>query len=766
MRKVALSVIFKGTEEGRQIDKLLRSVAPYVDAIFATATWKEKGEATSVFEAYGSKVSFFPWIKDFSAARNFAKDQIPDEFEYMLWLDTDDILVGGENIKHLLTEGLDAYFCDYNYQIDKETNQVLIRHPRERLVRKNAYKWVGKLHETLIPQVKVKSMFVKPMFVNHYPTDEDIEKNILRNIEILEKTYAEEKDGEHDPRTEYYLGRCYFDAGEHVKAEKLFYAYLEHSGWDEERAMAWNYLGEIYLHAGKLDDAVEAYMQAMKERPEFPTWYINLGVTYGKKEDWERAIFYTQMGLQMNAPQTAMVTTPRDDKIRALETIYFACLKTGRIDEALVSAEKLCLFFPKDKVLSDRYAAMVGLNEARQLGEAFLHVIQSYEDREKVAVLVNNPPEKLVGTKLLEGLVQEYNPPKVWGDRTIAYFVGKGFERWDETSLINGIGGSETAVIHLAHQWSRIGYKVTVFGDPKTGPHTDKEGVEWKHWWQWNMNDTFDTLIFWRNETLLNTPCKAKRVFLDLHDVPSAQEYTPERLKKVTKIFVKSPYHRSLLPDVPDEKFVIIPNGFDLNLIPRDKDGNELIGPKVPNSLVWSSSYDRGLQQALEIGWPIIKKAIPDATLRIYYGWNLFETVHKNNPERMAWKKKMEELMRQPGITHCGRVSQKALIDIKAQAMVHYYPSTFEEIDCISVRESAAVGCIPFTTNYAALKDRSYCHTVPGNPLKKETQELLAKEVIEYLKGDVVLASNEIMMESAREESWPNIAALWEKQID
>jgi len=84
MRKIALSVIYKGTEEGAQIHKLLQSVAPFVDAIYATATWEKEGEATGVFKAYDAVVSFFPWEKDFAKARNFAKDQIPDEYEYML----------------------------------------------------------------------------------------------------------------------------------------------------------------------------------------------------------------------------------------------------------------------------------------------------------------------------------------------------------------------------------------------------------------------------------------------------------------------------------------------------------------------------------------------------------------------------------------------------------------------------------------------------------------------------------------------------------
>lgn len=755
MRKVALSVIFKGDETGEQIDRMLRSVAPYVDGIFATATWEKSGEAWKVFEAYGAKLSFFPWEKDFAKARNFAKEQIPADFEYMIWLDTDDELKGGDKIKKYVVEGLDAYFCDYNYQIDEKTGAVLIRHPRERLVRKDAYEWVGKLHETLIPQVKVKTLFVNDMAVNHHPTNEQIDANIKRNIEILEKTYTEEGENK-DPRTEYYLGRCYFDANEYEKAEKLFYDYLKHSGWDEERAMAWNYLAEMYLRSEKLDDAVDAYMEAIKERPEFPTWYIGLGVTYGKKEDWERSIFFTQMGLTMNQPKTAMVTTPRDDKVRALETIYFACLKTGKIDESVVAAEKLAMFFPDDELLNERLSAVKELKTTKELGEAFLFLIESYEDKERAAALINCAPERLVGTKMLEGIMQQYNPPKVWPDRSIAYFVGKGFERWDETNLSQGIGGSETAVIHLAEEWAKKGYQVTVFGDPKGGEHTTN-GVTWTHWWKWNMHDTFDTLIIWRNESVLNSPCKATQVFLDLHDVPSATEYTKERLDKVTKIFVKSPYHRSLLPDVPDEKFVIAPNGVDVNMVPSSL-------KKEGNKVVWSSSYDRGLEQALSIGWPIIKAAVPDAEFHIFYGWNLFDTVHRNNPERMAWKAKIEKLMEQPGVVHHGRVSQQHLIDEKSVALVHFYPCIFEEIDCIGVRESAAVGCIPVTTDYAALKGRKYCVTIPGNPLKKETQESVAKSVVYVLKEGTKTQADEFSA-LACEESWPNISKLWLEQI-
>lgn len=186
---------------------------------------------------------------------------------------------------------------------------------------------------------------------------------------------------------------------------------------------------------------------------------------------------------------------------------------------------------------------------------------------------------------------------------------------------------------------------------------------------------------------------------------------------------------------------------------------------KMGEKIIYSHSYDRGLQQALEIGWPIIKAAVPDAEFHICYGWVLFDKVHKNNPERMAWKAKMEKLMSQPGVFHHGRISQKELIELKKVCSVNFYPTTFTEIDCISVRESAAVGCIPFTTDYAALKGRAYCVTTPGNPLKRETQEAVANNVVKYLKGELDVDVEEFKR-LARTESWPNISALWLKEIN
>lgn len=760
MKKIALNFIYKGNEDPAQILRMLQSIAPYVDAIYATATWTEAEEATKIIKNFGGNISFFKWTDDFSEARNFALKQVPDEYEYVIWLDADDEFQGGKDIKKALERGFDCYWITYNYKINEKTGEVLISHPRERIFRKSMYEWKAPIHETAIAQAKVETVFLPDLFVNHHPEEKNEKEAMGRNCRILEKQYKAEGE-KHDPRIEYYLGRQYFDLERYPEAEKLFWDYLQHSGWDEERAVAYNYLAEIYRNVEKYEDAIFSLLQAIKEYPYFPTFYINLGVVYGKMEDWDRALHFTKIGLSLELPKTAMVLSTRDDKVRALETIYFASVNKRMVNEALASAEKLLEFFPDDETMQQRARAMYDLKRWTDMGKEIGKMVKELSDlkeMDKIEALLNSLPTPIAENAFVEKLRRKYLPAKTWPEKSIVYFCGKGFEKWDESSLKDGIGGSETAVIQLARWWSKAGYQVTILGDPKS-EHTDEHGVNWLPYWKFNPQDKFDTLVIWRNETVLNAPITARKTILDLHDVPFAGDYTPERLKKIDHIFVKSEYHRSLLPDVPDEKFVVVPNGVDLDLV------NEMdLVPKVGNKLVYASSYDRGLDMMLEHGWPIIKKEVPDAELHIFYGWNLFDKVCKNNPERMAWKKKMIELMKQPGVFEHGRIAQKKLIEEKAGAKIHYYGCTFEEIDCISVRESASVGCVPMTTNYASLKGKPYCMQTDGDPLDPETHKKLAIDIANKLNSWTKGKSKKFK-ELAKMESWENISKLWTEKI-
>jgi hypothetical protein len=353
--------------------------------------------------------------------------------------------------------------------------------------------------------------------------------------------------------------------------------------------------------------------------------------------------------------------------------------------------------------------------------------------------------------RLLTRIRQKFNSQK-WPTNSIVYYTGHTDYEWTPDSLKTGIGGSETAIIYLSQEWINLGYQVTVFNNCGT-KDGNYQGVNYYHYSKFNPFDSFDILIIWRYPWRLEKVTKANQIWLDLHEVLLPEQVTKEKLTRFKTIFVKSKYHRSLLPEIEDKQIKIIPNGVSKEFFKYDN------LPKQPYKIIYASNYGRGLEKMLEFGWPIIKKEIPEAELHIYYGWSI---IPENKPQLYLWKEKMLKLMTQEGIKEQGKIGVEQLIKEKATSLIHYYGCNFQEIDCISLRESAIVGCVPVTTDYAVLGEKSYCLTVSGSPFHQETQEKLAYKIVELLKNPQQLAKISLeFKELAKLETWDNIAQKW-----
>lgn len=349
---------------------------------------------------------------------------------------------------------------------------------------------------------------------------------------------------------------------------------------------------------------------------------------------------------------------------------------------------------------------------------------------------------------------------KTWPDKSIVYFAGHTMYEWSPDSLKAGIGGSETAIINLVREWGKLGYSVTVYGNfgDKAGMY---DGANYLDYTRFNKFDTFDTLIIWRRVDYLNFAYKANRVWFDVHDVLYKDQFNAQNLKNIQTIFFKSKYQRGLLPQVSEEQFVIIPNGVKNSLIDVD------LTHKNPYKLIYASNYQRGLELMLIHGWPIIKREIPEAVLNIYYGWDFTDLMYGDNADYRLWKDKMIELMKQPGIVEHGKVGQDVLIAEKIDAVIHYYATNFEEMEPISLKESAMVGCLPVTTDYAALAEKEYCLTTSGDPNDPSIQAAVAYKVVELLKDPVKLKElSHRSKKLAEAETWDKIAKRWIDRIE
>lgn len=182
-------------------------------------------------------------------------------------------------------------------------------------------------------------------------------------------------------------------------------------------------------------------------------------------------------------------------------------------------------------------------------------------------------------------------------------------------------------------------------------------------------------------------------------------------------------------------------------------------GPK----LIWKSSYDRGLQEMLEM-WPMIKKELPDATLDIYYGWNLFDKNYGNNKQMMDWKTYILELMKQDGVAEHGRVSKTKLDAATSLADIWPYPTNWPETNCINALDSQKLGAVPVAMVHSGLLDTVFSGVmIPGMFSDGiDNKEVFVKELVALWKDqDRYEKEKKKGIEGAKEFAWDKIASKW-----
>ena len=220
-----------------------------------------------------------------------------------------------------------------------------------------------------------------------------------------------------------------------------------------------------------------------------------------------------------------------------------------------------------------------------------------------------------------------------------------------------------------------------------------------------------------------------------------------------------SEFHRTTAPWVPEDKVFITRNGMDPELM--------IDGKNDPNTVIYASSPDRGLDTLLEM-WPEVIEANPDAKLKVFYGFNKwFNLRYKNDPSMMKWKDDMLQYMNdEPSIIYYGSVGQHVLAKHMASAGVWAYPTTFGEISCITAMKMQACGCVPVCTNYAALHEtvqhghklgeymepvydkKKFVETLIATVGEKNHQDFIRKEMIPWARA---------------EYRWDEVAKQWEQ---
>jgi glycosyltransferase involved in cell wall biosynthesis len=227
---------------------------------------------------------FTPWR--FDTARNHLMGLIPDDVDYIIWLDMDEILEPGwrqilESVPTRVTRPRYKYVWSRN----EDGSEGLV-YGGDKICSRKGYRWVHPCHEVLQPVgITEYQQFMDGFQISHYP---DPTKSRSQYLPLLKMAVEEDPT---DSRNQFYLAREYFFNGEHALAQYHFMRHLDLSIWPPERAASHRYIAKTRR------DAKEFHLyRAIAEDPtRRESWYA-LASHYHTVEDWTALRFACEMG--------------------------------------------------------------------------------------------------------------------------------------------------------------------------------------------------------------------------------------------------------------------------------------------------------------------------------------------------------------------------------------------------------------------------------------------------------------------------------------
>lgn len=762
MRTIALCLIIKNEKEN--LERLVMSTKDHVNKVYLTDTGSTDGsiremERLCKLHSLPLEVSHFEWVDNFSKARNFNFRDVKED--WILWLDGDDELeiLEGQGLRALINKvelsGGTGINMEYKYVSDDEDNS-LNEHLKLRVVKNGFYSWTHKvagevpIHENLFPLegVETKDFTTLEMRVKHHMTMEQADDSKQRNIRILRASLEKEGD-KPDPRTVFLLGRE-LSTVDREESAKYLEQFIEIGGLEGEMLHAAFMLAKYHEERGEFSKQLEWGIRGIGFHPLHPLGYITAAEGYKNKGMWKEVITMCEQALEKKIQVNENVSFSEYSlkKLANLE-LANAYNEIEEHEKALEIVREMSENLTKEEMKDAQLAINKivfdsNTTKTKKALNTLANIIIGAGDLKKLAGLSDSLPHFTFTLKPVIELRRSLGLNKEWKQGNIVIYAPTGIEEWDENSLETGIGGSETAVIEMAKRWGKAGYHVTVYGDVNECSYFGN--VEYVPSQEIDWADEFDIFISWRNiDVFREIEISARKRLLWLHDVPIPSAYTREVLEKIDKVIVLSKYHRSLLPEVPDEKIYISRNGVDFDHIAE-------VGKMIkrgPRKVIYASQPTRGLEQLLEM-WEDVKKEVPDAELAWAYGWDNYDIMIERGIGDQEFKDRMVRKMRELGVVDLGRLGKEELYKEFASSGIFAYPSTFPEISCIVMAEAQASGCYPISTGYAALSETQ----IVGDKVELDK---FKDKLIERLKNPIFVK----VKDAGTRFGWDEVAKEW-----
>lgn len=660
-------------------------------------------ETLDILNGYECQIFDRHWDWDFGAARDFLQSTIPPGVKWQIWVDSDDEIpvASVKAIRQLVQSPAAVISMPYVYISNGKVYRSLYR---IRMFPPRGVHWHMRAHEHATFPSGLRSLPINTPILHHW-TSHGVDRS-LRYVEGLQRDLAEWPN---DPRIKFYLAQSLKEVGRIDDSIRMYQSYLESGGWSQERMKARIMLSQMFEQQNALDKALEMAILAGKEVEEpRREVYQRIGEVYYAKDDWENAYTWFEGELSIDRPKLGLLYVCEDHYgRRPLDWLVFVCDKLGRNEDGAKYCVKILQL---DSTNSDTEVSMkhfrIQHNQALKIG----------------AMPVPDTAKPL-----------------------ICFFGGPAFEVWNAESLNKGgIGGLETANVYMAKAFQKLGWEPILFTTSPGGEYAGIKHVHCEKFHEYCRQYNPDVALISRHSDLVDSefPAKVKVLWThDLHfgDDPSRSRYylTAERMGKFDLILFQSPYHETLNSGkygIPEGKSHLIRLGIDTQVFENSD------VKRIPTRCIYASSADRGLVRLLDL-WNEIREAVPEAELHVFYGFDNFLNQAKLSDEQAARKIEdwVEHLMTRmkdlPGVEYHGRVGQDELAREFLLSAVWAHPTRFQETLCITALTACAAGCVPLTSNLAALETTVGKHGIllEGDADSPEYKKKFVDELIRLL---------------------------------
>jgi glycosyltransferase involved in cell wall biosynthesis len=236
-------------------------------------------------EVVGIKV--VPWR--FDIARNTALSLLPEDVDYCIALDMDEVLVGDWKkelkIAHENKISRPRYKYTWSWKDEKETIPGL-QYGGDKIHQRYGYRWKHPVHEVLTTDRIQETQDWYKFEIHHHP---DHSKSRSQYLPLLELAVKEDP---WDDRNAYYYGRELFFNKRYLEAYKALKNYLSlpTAKWKPERSAAMRYIAKCSGGSSR-----EEWLQkAVEETPNRREPLVDLALFYFDQNDWKNCLRYAK----------------------------------------------------------------------------------------------------------------------------------------------------------------------------------------------------------------------------------------------------------------------------------------------------------------------------------------------------------------------------------------------------------------------------------------------------------------------------------------